>query len=413
MSDNSKDDNEKPFPKDSQIAAQEKKQEESENENNQKKEEEEKIDEPDSFEDKFPESKKEDDNFPVPSNDDFEKYIKGDKQSIKPEENKNTNNNEQNNSNGNEEEEEEEENEEKEEDKREEEENLEEQNEEEKEAEEEITNNDNYNNKKYERKIKIKKTKEETKDDKYSEDNDNNKFDEKIEADYYGQKGIIKRTLGIGKVNVRVYPDDDEEKDTYDSDKNISTKKGNKEKQKTCNETPIENNKNQIIKKTENRSKEKKITEKKTPKKKDKNKDVLIYNIDGKKFEIHVKWFYIMSKDKEQNINITISTIYPGSQIMHWGIYKSSSPKDWSMPPKSCFPKLSKSIKDRALETKFCSSNNNNERTISITLPKKISYNEYIEGIYFAIYDPVKNIWYNNYRNNFNIQFTNNNRNKS
>ena len=98
---------------------------------------------------------------------------------------------------------------------------------------------------------------------------------------------------------------------------------------------------------------------------------------------------------------------------MHWGIYKSSSPKDWCMPPKSCFPKLSKSIKDRALETKFCSSKNNNERTISITLPKKISYNEYIEGIYFAIYDPVKNIWYNNYRNNFNIQFTNNNRNKS
>ena len=235
---------------------------------------------------------------------------------------------------------------------------------------------------------------EEVKDDKnyklYDNNNNNKKFEERIEPDYYGQKGIIKRTIGIGDFNVRVY-------DNYSSKKNQIRKKEIIQKQKWENSIPknIEQNipKNDIISKRDQDS-----------------NDVLIYKIDGKKFEIHVKWFYIMSKEKEQNINITISTIYPGSQIMHWGIYKSSSPKDWSMPPKSCYPKLTKNVNNRALETKFSNSNNNNERIISIILPKKISYNDYIEGIYFVIYDPVKNIWYNNFKRNFNIQFNNNKR---
>jgi len=90
---------------------------------------------------------------------------------------------------------------------------------------------------------------------------------------------------------------------------------------------------------------------------------------------------------------------------MHWGIFTSNSPKAWLLPPKAYYPKLTNENKN-ALETKFDVSKEKQERIISIILPKKIN-NEDISGIYFVIYDPIKNLWYNNFKRNFKIQFNN------
>ena len=85
-------------------------------------------------------------------------------------------------------------------------------------------------------------------------------------------------------------------------------------------------------------------------------------------------------------------------------MYTSKSPTKWYLPPKSYYPQLTKRV-DNALETEFYSTSENKERIISIKLPIKLNNKNDIDGIYFAVYDPIKNLWYNNFGNNFQIKF--------
>ena len=85
--------------------------------------------------------------------------------------------------------------------------------------------------------------------------NSDNKYEEKIEEIYYGQIGIIKRTIGTGKVNVKVYIlDEGEERDnniSYNSFYNESNLKEevNSYIKKSNNKLP-----NKMVKKPENKS---------------------------------------------------------------------------------------------------------------------------------------------------------------
>ncbi len=79
-----------------------------------------------------------------------------------------------------------------------------------------------------------------------------------------------------------------------------------------------------------------------------------------------------MVNKNEKLINVNLSTIYPGSQIIHWAVYTSKSPTKWCLPPKSYYPQLTKRV-DNALETEFYSTSENKERIISIKLPIKLN----------------------------------------
>ena len=311
----------------------------------------------------------------------------------------------------------------------------------------------------------------------------NNKNNEVHEINnYYGKKGIIKRTIGIGKVNVKVCDNDDalennEEKyvsiinNNYLSSinkdpnelsnivitsnygslsnsknipyninfpsifhiisdsgqtkileiKNNSISKEIVELSKQNNNMNNNINKNKILEiqdnsisnsisndleelnKTNSNNKNKEVKNKHNHNISKKNKPI-IYNIDNRKFKIKVIWSFSNVNKNEKLINVNLSTIYPGSQIIHWAVYTSKSPTKWCLPPKSYYPQLTKRV-DNALETEFYSTSENKERIISIKLPIKLNNKNDIDGIYFAVYDPIKNLWYNNFGNNFQIKF--------
>ena len=325
----------------------------------------------------------------------------------------------------------------------------------------------------------------------------NNKIHEgNIEKDYYGQKGIIKRTIGAGKANVKVYEEEEDEnisnnkdffsninykikskndivenlekleqesKDlndfnniikssNFEIDPNIiyepedfgwnsiiktsnfgtvsnswqtkeldfrpsislELEKQDNDKENKQNKNPWINNMEKIEEKeiinsngiTHGNTSIKKNKANKNRYIKKNTKNFITYKIDGIYFVIDVEWSFSYNDKNQKNINIKLSTIYPGSQVIHWAIFKAKSPKDWILPPKSYYPKLTKKV-DYALETEFCPPKENNERTISIILPEKINKKDKIEGIQFAVYDPIKNMWYNNFKNNFIIHFNN------
>ena len=247
-------------------------------------------------------------------------------------------------------------------------------------------------------------------------------YNENIEKNYYCHKGIIKRTIGTGKVKVKVYEDDEENnlftekvinKNNYQIKikNNLINKIINNYKYK-YNSYDDKNYQNNIINNHNfNYNSNNYITKKSNENNKNNDnndnnkKETIVYNIDGQKFIIKVTYYYFIDKDKEEYINITFSSSFPSSNIMHWGIYKTSAPNVWALPPKSSYPNFTKEVNNKALETKFTSTQINGERTISILLPRKLDNNDNIIGIYFVIYDPIKNIWYNNFKKNFKIQF--------
>ena len=276
----------------------------------------------------------------------------------------------------------------------------------------------------------------------HSFEQNNKSSKEIIIKDYYGQKGIVRRTIGTGKVNVKVYEDEDDDAEgVVNEELNIISNINNNESKdnnfisyeieqdskifnninniidssdftfnsynKTPKETKSKNEeKNQTTEKAENKDRESNnnpIKEKFNYSDNENGNNSISFNIDGKKFIIKAEWNFSYNKKNEKIIIINLSTIYPGSQIMHWAIYKSNSPKKWSLPPKTYYPKLTKKI-NNILETEFIL-NEKGERIISLELPTKLNNKEYIKGIYFVIYDPIKNIWYNNFRNNFIIKF--------
>ena len=296
-----------------------------------------------------------------------------------------------------------------------------------KEKEEEIRNriiNIDYKKKKEKKKEKEKEKEkeeeEEEEENEYEEEEEEersnkrkgknksvekDKYDKHIEKDYLGNKGITKRTIGVGRINVKVYENDEDdswledvvkkEKKEYKK-KEITQNKNTEDKYITNNEIKNinynnnhNNNYNININYNNNNSEE---------------KDSIVFNIDGRNFLIKALYHYSNSSEDGEIINVKFFTTSPGSKVVHWGLYKANSPKIWILPPKSSYPNFTKEVNNKALETKFPNSQVNGQREISFVLPRKMD-GGYIGGIYFAIYDPIKNLWYNNFKKNFNLVF--------
>ena len=262
---------------------------------------------------------------------------------------------------------------------------------------------------------------EEEKPNKRKEKNrstEKGKYDKHIEKNYLGHKGITKRTIGVGRLNVKVYENDED-----DSWLNDVVKKEKKEKRE-YKKTEITQNKNiedKYVKNNEIKNNNYNHNYNHNYSNNDNNhninhninnninnnsegKNSKIFNIDGRNFLIKASYLYSNNSEDGEIINVKFSTTSPGSKIVHWGLYKSISPKIWILPPKSSYPNFTKEVNNKALETKFPNSQVNGQREISFVLPRKMD-GGYIGGIYFAIYDPIKNLWYNNFKKNFNLVF--------
>ena len=242
------------------------------------------------------------------------------------------------------------------------------------------------------------------------------KYDKHIEKNYFGIKGITKRTIGIGRVNVKVYENDEDEswfdnevkKEKKEKRENkkieIIQNKNTEDKNMKKNEIKNINYKNNNNNKENNNNNKENNNNNKENNNNNEGKDSNVFNIDGKKFLVKISYNYSKSSGEGEAINIKFSTTCHGSKIVHWGLYKTNSPKIWVLPPKSSYPNFTKEVNNKALETKFPNSQVNGQREISFALPRKLD-GEYIGGIYFAIYDPIKNLWYNNFKKNFNLKF--------
>ena len=321
-----------------------------------------------------------------------------------------------------------------------------------KEKEEEIRNR--IVNIDYKKKKEKKKKEEEEEEEEQEEENDNeyeeieeeeeerpkrrkeknrnlekDKYDKHIENNYLGHKGITKRTIGIGRLNVKVYENDEDDswlEDVVKKEKKekreykkteITQNKNAEDKYVKNNEINNNNNNNNFSNHNNynhNNYNNQNINHNNNNNNHDnynynnyhnsEGKDSIIFNIDGRNFLIKASYTYSNSSEEGKVINVKFSTTSPGSKIVHWGLYKSISPKIWILPPKSSYPNFTKEVNNKALETKFPNSQVNGQREISFVLPRKLD-DGYIGGIYFAIYDPIKNLWYNNFKKNFNLVF--------
>ena len=225
------------------------------------------------------------------------------------------------------------------------------------------------------------------------------KYDKHIEKNYLGHKGITKRTIGIGRLNVKVYENDED-----DSEFDYVVKKEKKEKREYKNIETIKNKNTEDKNMKNNEIKSINLNNNNSKYNNTEGKDSIVFNIDGKKFLVKVSYNYSNSSGEGETINIKFSTTSHGSKIVHWGLYKTNSPKIWVLPPKSSYPNFTKEVNNKALETKFPNSQVNGQRIISFALPRKLD-GEYIGGINFSIFDPIKNLWYNNFKKNFNLKF--------
>ena len=129
---------------------------------------------------------------------------------------------------------------------------------------------------------------------------------------------------------------------------------------------------------------------------------------------IIAKWYYIKKKklnddeeeekdeSEDEKVKIRISTTSKNILILHWGIFKSTHISNWFKPPKEYLPPDTKEIDKMSVETEFPEEG---DRSIQFILPIGKGYKDYIGGINFVIYDPIKNKWYNNYRKDYQIKF--------
>ena len=131
--------------------------------------------------------------------------------------------------------------------------------------------------------------------------------------------------------------------------------------------------------------------------------------------KITAKWYYINNKklknekfDEEEDsiedekVCIKITTTSKNILILHWGIYKSNHGLNWFKPPKESYPPETKEIDKMSVETEFPEKG---ERAIQFILPRGKGLKDYIGGVNFVIYDPIRKIWYNNYRKDYQIKF--------
>ena len=128
--------------------------------------------------------------------------------------------------------------------------------------------------------------------------------------------------------------------------------------------------------------------------------------------KLKAKWYYIDKKrseneededpEKEEKVHIKLYAKSRNKLILHWGIYKAMYGLTWYKPPKESYPPNTKEIDKMSVETEFPQNGN---RSIEIIMQRGKGYKDYIGGLNFVIYDPIGNIWYNNYRKDYQIKF--------
>ena len=197
------------------------------------------------------------------------------------------------------------------------------------------------------------------------------------------------------------YDDNDEKYSNEDSYKNKNNKNENEDEDYNENEEEKNSIENDELEKDYTRSPIEKAE----------------YQLEPN-FLITAQWYYLTKKntedenenekdedpEKEEKVHIDIKTKKTGKIIFHWGIYKAMSGLTWYCPPASSYPPNTKVIDKLSVETEFPAPKKG-ERVISITLSRGEGYKNYIGGINFVVFDPVKNFWYNNYRKDYQIKF--------
>ena len=114
------------------------------------------------------------------------------------------------------------------------------------------------------------------------------------------------------------------------------------------------------------------------------------YSFDVEGNQIKAIW-----SEKDGNININFNkNAFPGNLVLHWGLFKDYPITCWNHPDKENYPSNTKEFDGFALQTEFSGENMN------INLPK----NGY-KGISFVFYNPDSDVWYNNKRKDFQIEF--------
>ena len=120
--------------------------------------------------------------------------------------------------------------------------------------------------------------------------------------------------------------------------------------------------------------------------------------------KIKIIWNYIppKSNDDEEKIHFKIYLFTEGRYMFHWGLLYSNSGHEWHRPPRESYPPNSKEF-EKALQTEWPSGN---ERYFEFTFPRgKPNSNNYVSGLVYDIYNPVKNTWNNNFQRDFTIRF--------
>jgi hypothetical protein len=89
--------------------------------------------------------------------------------------------------------------------------------------------------------------------------------------------------------------------------------------------------------------------------------------------------------------------------MFHWGLLHSNSGHDWHLPPRECFPPNSREVDKKACQTEWPQGH---ERYIEFTFKRgNPNSNDYVSGLVYVIYNPVKNTWNKNFQRDFTIRF--------
>ena len=232
---------------------------------------------------------------------------------------------------------------------------------------------------------------------------------------------IIKRTVGT---EVKSEKKEKKEKKEKNGKKpkieKIEEKSEEKSEEKTEEKIP-EKIEKKVEEKIEEKSvEEEPITENSTDFIKEPEEGYTNSQIESTDFEISptikltAKWYYINKKkpedegeddepDEEEKVHIQLTTNSKDPLILHWGLYKAMYGLTWYKPPKESLPPRTKEINQMAVETEF--PQDKSPRSIEMIISRGKGYKDYIGGINFVIFDPVGNVWYNNYRKDYQIKF--------
>ena len=108
-----------------------------------------------------------------------------------------------------------------------------------------------------------------------------------------------------------------------------------------------------------------------------------------------------MANEPEEKVHLNISCAGADGVILHWGIFKAMYGSQWFHPPKASYPPNSKEMDEMAIQTPFSLKT----KKIVMTIPRGTGFKDYIAGLKFVIFDPKRNVWYNNGGQNYSIEF--------